>query len=178
MYETDGAICGDKVRARGYCSRHYKVMLRANAFEPTRPISGNPETVARNVGHLDRARLLLQAHTEELVSILLEAARKAAKRGDSKPAEWALLHSRTLEPVLTGGAAARPNGKDTDTGVKVIIGVQLSTQVPSTSTQVLAVQTTDQQTQVPAVSSGQNAGALDRPGTNPPNSPVDAVLVE
>lgn len=185
-YEMAGQLCGAVVRARGYCRKHYMALNRRGAFDAGRPLQPGAAIteaqVERNIGHLDRARLLLQQHTEELVGILIEAARKAAKRGDSKPAEWALLHSRTLEPVLTGGAAARPGAKEVEQGVRVIIGVQLTSNgAPATvastctSTSRQAIQTSDQQTSSQPAEA-RMAGLPSLPAIALPV--IDTVLVE
>lgn len=135
LYETAGELCGKPAIARGYCRRHYKALHTAGAFKLGARLNMRPDAITagnldRNLGHIERARIALEAHTEALVQILIEAARNAAKKGDSRPAEWALLHARAFEPVLTGGHAS---GKgDSAGGVKVIIGVQLG-QGPSAS---------------------------------------------
>lgn len=173
LYDTDGAICGAKVRARGYCSKHYKVMLRAKAFDPARPISGGAANVDRNLGHIDRARQALVEYTEEIVHIYMEGARRAAKKGDTRPAEWLLLHTRTLEPVLTGGAASKA-GDNGSQGVRVIIGVQLTNggaAAPNVSTCTPVIQPSD-----PLTLSPVNPRTADKAGLPDPVSAIPAVL--
>lgn len=127
VYETDGYFCGQPVRARGYCMRHYKILGRKGAFKDIRPIppGSDADTADRNMGHLERARLQLERHTETFVQHLLTAAENAAKKGDSRPAEWGLLHSRAVEPVLTGGGASSKGGAEVP-GIRVLVGVQLT----------------------------------------------------
>lgn len=178
-YDVAGHLCGAKPRARGYCMPHYRALKRRGAFELTARKGTAPglteAAIDRNLGHLDRARLLLQENTAVLVQNLLDAAAVAAKRGDSKPAEWALLHSRTLEPVLTGGAASAKGSNDHQ-GVRVIVGVQLSTStVPSTNDQVIQSSVTAAQSTAPTL---ETAG---RPDQLPPalpahQAPAGAVL--
>lgn len=128
LYDSAGVLCGEKVRARGFCKRHYNILARRGAFKPTEKTSLAPgsavteQSIARNLGHIERARLRLEEHTETLVNHLLLAAEIAAKKGDSRPAEWALLHSRTVQPVLTGGGTS---SKDAPAGIRVIVGVNL-----------------------------------------------------
>lgn len=131
LYELAGKFCGATVRARGYCQRHYKLLNRHGAFKPAKPEPLEPGSatteaqIDRNLGHLERARLALEKHTEALVGHLMVAAERAALKGDSRPAEWGLLHSRALQPVLTGGAASSGKGADAHQGIRVIVGVQL-----------------------------------------------------
>jgi hypothetical protein len=152
LYEIDGYFCGQPVRARGYCMRHYKILNRKGAFKDTRelPPGSDAETVDRNMGHVERARQALDAHAEAAVAHLMTAAEAAAKKGDSGPAQWILLHTRTVQPVLTGGAAS--GGKDAPAGIRVMIGVQLGTQSGQSK-----IQTIESQSSIPVVSA-QNAG--------------------
>jgi hypothetical protein len=54
---------------------------------------------------LDRAQARLQARQVAYTDLHFEAAAIAAARGDSRPAEWALLHGRSIEPVEKKGEA-------------------------------------------------------------------------
>jgi len=136
LYEMAGKLCGAAVRARGYCAKHYKVLNRRGAFKPAAPLEpGSAVTEAqidRNLGHLARARLALEQHTEAIVGHLMTAVEVAARKGDSRPAEWSLLHARALEPVLTGGGASGKGAAEVP-GIRVMIGVQLGQPVPQAS---------------------------------------------
>jgi hypothetical protein len=134
LYDLAGKLCGNPIRARGYCEKHYKVLNRRGAFRAA-PLTLQPATttdqVDRNLGHLERARQALDAHAEKLVEHLLTAAEVAARKGDSKPAEWGLLHTRTVEPVFMGGGG-KAAGAHEGQGIRVLIGVQLGQQPAGT----------------------------------------------
>lgn len=130
QFETDGIFCGAKIRARGYCPKHYKILQRRGAFED---IAHNvpAEVVDRNLGHIERARQVLDKHAETFAQHLITAAEVAARKGDSKPAEWGLLHTRTVEPVFMGGGG-KAAGAHEGQGIRVLIGVQLGQQPAGT----------------------------------------------
>ncbi len=160
LYDIDGDFCGQPVRARGYCMRHYKILNRKGAFSDTRviPAGSDSETADRNMGHVARARLQLEQHTEAIVGHLMRAIEVAANKGDSRPAEWGLLHARAVEPVLTGGGASTGKGDSQPAGVRVLIGVQLSQQQPGHAVKAMV--------QAPTIP--QNAGPNFQPAQSLP----------
>lgn len=124
-FETPTGACGASTRARGYCSKHYKVMTRRGAFKAPGLASSTPPDFTRIDPSLDtvaRARLKLEAYSEELIDCLVVAAKIAASKGNSAPAENALLHARVLSPLITAGKGDGNSG-----GVRVLVGVQLGT---------------------------------------------------
>lgn len=161
-----GKTCGAEMRARGFCRKHYAQLARKGAFRPGTEAPADPKTAADvNLGHLARARSVIEQHSETFVKYLLMAAKVAARKGDSKPAEWALLHSRTLEPI-----AAAPKGPQNELqGVRVLIGVQLGGTV--TGTPALDVRgAAAPSTYVQAVQ--QIGPVIDAESTNPPVTEV------
>lgn len=128
LYDLAGKLCGQPVRARGFCSKHYKVLNRRGAFKPAGSVTLQPTTtteqIDRNLGHLERARIALDKHAEKLVEHLMTAAEVAARKGDASPAQWGLLHTRTIAPVITSTGTAGKGGADA-AGIRVFIGVQL-----------------------------------------------------
>lgn len=62
------------------------------------------------------AKLALESNAHRYAQLHMAGAEVAAQRGDTRPAEWALLHTRTITPVKTDTGPA---------GVVVHIGVVL-----------------------------------------------------
>jgi hypothetical protein len=94
-------------------------LKRSGAFSDldihTKPRSDH---LAVNVKAIKRAHKKLLKNAPDYVDIHLAAARNAAERGDSKPAEWAILHTRTVEPIAEKGSSATA-GTTINIGVKV-----------------------------------------------------------
>lgn len=123
----DGAKCPEtKLVARGYCGAHYKALQRAKAFLP---LDRQDESIVpsskRNIDHnarlVRRANRKLHKITPEIVGLLHESMKVAAKKGDSAAMQWALLHTRVVQPI----ASVNENGKGNG-GVTVNIGVKVS----------------------------------------------------
>jgi hypothetical protein len=101
-YELTGGICGKPAIARGYCSRHYRALARRGAFKPNRPPIGTATTekgVQRNLDRLSEAKEKLERAAPAFARHLVQASKIAAQKGDSRPAEWGLLHSRAVAPI-------------------------------------------------------------------------------
>lgn len=166
QFETVTGFCGEPVRARGYCSKHYKVMNRKGAFKPAERAPLAPgatvtdPAIERNLNTLERARLKLEGYSEELIDCLVLAAKVAASKGNSAPAENALLHARVLAPIATPS-----NGKDTG-GIRVLVGVQLGTTASVPGTAVPAtLQNVRESVSLPTVQT-ETAGPNDRSSVN------------
>jgi hypothetical protein len=96
----------------------------ATSARPKRSRSLAPGTtakgVSRNLNSLQVAREKLERAAPEFAEHIRRAAKVAARKGDSKPAEWALLHTRSVAPV----APAKPTA-ERDDRVIVQIGVKV-----------------------------------------------------
>lgn len=122
QYDLPGGKCGQRTVARGYCNRHYRVLNRRRAFNDRRSHTLAPATtekgVQRNVDAVRRAREKLERAAPQFAEDLKMASRVAAQRGDSRPAEWGLLHSRAVLPAAPEKTAAAI-GTTINIGVKV-----------------------------------------------------------
>lgn len=120
---TDGANCASpKLFARGYCEKHYRALRRANAFTDLTPKPRtSSEQVADNVKAVQRARRKLLKLAPTFIDHLETASKIASQKGDATPAQWAILHTRTIQPVMTSAS-----GKSDGSGVVVNIGVKVS----------------------------------------------------
>jgi hypothetical protein len=85
-------------RESGYCARH------------------DARRLATRADILNAAADAIERGALEYVAAHRQATRIAALKGDSKPAEWALLHTRVVKPVEKEAAAA---------GLIVNVGVML-----------------------------------------------------
>jgi len=92
--------CSKPVAARGCCHAHYSKLKRAGAFG-TKAITTTGSTTLQ-------AKALLHQHAEEYARLHMKGARVAARRGDTRPADWALLHTRTVDPVSKEGESGSP----------------------------------------------------------------------
>jgi len=93
-----------------------------------------------------KVRAKLQTNLEEYVTLHIEAARVAAVRGDSKPAEWALQTIKAgASPVVTPPAKAGEGGGG---GIKVFLGVQIGGLPPGVQAQAITIPV-DSVTEVP-----------------------------
>jgi hypothetical protein len=70
-------------------------------------------------GEADKAlvRQHLEKHAFRAAELQIAGAERAALKGDTRPAEWLLLHTRTVEPVKTAG--------DVGGGITINLGVIL-----------------------------------------------------
>lgn len=70
-------------------------------------------------GEADKAnvRRYLERHAHRAGELLVEGAERAAMKGDTRPAEWILLHTRTIEPIKTK--------VDVEGGITINLGVVL-----------------------------------------------------
>jgi hypothetical protein len=100
QYDLPDGKCGQRTVARGYCSKHYRVLNRRGAFSSQRSHTLAPATtekgIDRNMAALRRAREKLEQAAPEFAEHIKTASRVAAQKGDSRPAEWGLLHSRAI----------------------------------------------------------------------------------
>lgn len=118
--ESDGSLCAKTTVAKGFCSSHYYKLKRAGAF--AKPSAAKPSpghaTVLANAKSLRKAQRQLEANAPTFVAHLVVASENASKKGDSKPAEWALLHSRAIAPIAATSKEA--------SGVTINVGVKVS----------------------------------------------------
>ena len=116
----DGRKCPRDKSARGYCDTHYQVLRRAGAFADIRKQSPAVDTltVNANVKAIRRARRKLIKSAPVFVDHLLRASEVAAENGKSSAAEWALMHTRVVDPVT--------NTASTHSGTTINIGVKVS----------------------------------------------------
>ena len=64
-----------------------------------------------------RVRAFLDRHAHRAAELVVEGAERAAQKGDTRPAEWLLLHTRTIEPIKTA--------TDAGGGITINLGVIL-----------------------------------------------------
>lgn len=118
----NGAKCvSSKVFSRGYCEKHYRSLLRAKAFAPDSLRTFTPrQQVLENVATVRRARRKVLKDAPTYAEHLLAASAIAASKGDSSPAQWALLHTRAIQPIT--------NGVQSNNGVVVNVGVKVQSE--------------------------------------------------
>jgi hypothetical protein len=90
-----------------------EVALAHNVDRLARVLRRSPAAVK---AQLERAKARLQARQVAYADLHFQAATVAAARGDSRPAEWGLIHGRSIEPV---------NPKDAGQQVVVQVGIAL-----------------------------------------------------
>src|SRR5262249_54272514 len=104
QYDLPDGKCGQRTVARGYCSKHYRVLNRRGAFNDQRSHTLAPATtqrgIDRNMDAVRRAREKLERAAPEFAEHIRTAAKVAAQKGDSRPAERGLLHSTALAPLV------------------------------------------------------------------------------
>lgn len=83
--------CGLPVKARGYCSTHYRKLARLGAF--------NGSGVSNTKQMTSEAKVWLGTVALDVAKMMVTGARIAARKGDTRPAEWILLHTKTVDPV-------------------------------------------------------------------------------
>jgi hypothetical protein len=122
QYELEsGQKCNSpKVLARGFCERHYRSLKRAGAFEVATKTRTPSEVTARNVAAVRKARKKLLKLAPDFVDHLVAGSQIASKTGDTRAAQWALLHTRTVEPV------SEKQNSSVNTGTTINIGVKVS----------------------------------------------------
>ena len=116
-----GAKCMSPHYARGFCDSHYRSLKRSGAFAdlpaPSKPKSSHAVTLA-NVAKVKKARRKLANLAPDFVDHLFTGSRIAAQSGKTEAAQWALLHTRVIEPIAektTPGSS----GTTINIGVKV-----------------------------------------------------------
>ncbi len=116
----NGAKCNSpNTIARGYCEKHYRALKRAGAFEDLVPKpSRRSDLVLANVASVKRARKQLLKNMPTYADLHLVASKNAAQKGDAKPIEWAMLHTRTVEPIAEAKGSPA-SGTTINIGVKV-----------------------------------------------------------
>ena len=97
--------CTRRATHRGRCMPHYMRYCRA-LKDPQR-------AVKLKVDNTLAAKQYLKSEAFEAAKVLMAGARVAARKGDTRPAEWILLHTRSVEPV----------NKDGDIGPRVVVQV-------------------------------------------------------
>lgn len=107
--------CERPPKAKGLCPAHYKRAQRALAVSSP---ATRAEPLDPSLSPLRRAARNLAKLTPEFVSLLYTAAKNAAQKGDAGPSQWALLHSRAVQPLATQGVTA--------SGVTINLGVKVS----------------------------------------------------
>jgi len=111
---SEGVKCGlTETIGRGLCSAHYHKLRRAGLFRKPNP-EESTEQVALNVDILSRAKDRLERLTPYAARKLRRAIEAAADKGDSKPIEWLLTHTKVVEPVN-----ARSSSPSQSTGVTI-----------------------------------------------------------
>lgn len=114
----NGSKCQNRKLAKGYCSAHYFQLRRAGAFADHPVKQRTPAAVlASNIRAQRRAQRKLEKLAPDFVDHLYNASTVAAQKGDSAPAQWALLHSRAVQPLQNGPTSA--NSLTVNVGVKV-----------------------------------------------------------
>jgi hypothetical protein len=117
-FEYDnGSQCLDlKLFARGLCCKHYNQLRRIGAFsqKPTADAVDVISNVAEE--RLSKARDILIRAAPSMARLVARGAKVAATKGDIKPAAWALLHSRAVEPVTQ-------NRPDVQTNLQPVINI-------------------------------------------------------
>jgi hypothetical protein len=92
-------VCGDPVSVGTMCPTHASLDLEHERMK-------------------QRALGILKGNVEKYATLHMEASERAALRGEGRPMEWALTHTRVVEPVAPPKEAASK-------GTKVTVGVLL-----------------------------------------------------
>lgn len=111
--------CPTKAFARGYCEKHYRQLSRAGAFALDVKPKTDKAMVLHNVASVRRARKKLLKAMPSLMDDFVRGAGIAANQGKVEAIQWAILHTRTLEPVATQTNAPTTTGVVVNVGVKV-----------------------------------------------------------
>jgi hypothetical protein len=115
-YETAEGLCGQPVKARGLCLKHYKVMARAGAFRDPAAL-GREVARTENLSRLQEARRLLEERAPGFSKDIIRAARVSSKRGELRALLELVQLLRVVEPL--------PKEEATGQKVTVQIGVAL-----------------------------------------------------
>lgn len=118
---SDTSICNDpNVFARGFCQKHYRSLSRAGVFKPDSQTLSRRDQTVRNVAAIKRAQKKLLKLAPDFVDLFHEGAKVSAKTGDTKPTQWALLHTRVVEPVQEKSSSTPSHSQPViNIGVKV-----------------------------------------------------------
>lgn len=123
--DKGGSHCPEtKHIARGLCSRHYKALERRGAFHNPQPgnpglVPTTPANIKASLRSIAKAQRKLIRHAPDYVDAMMAAVRIAAAKGDAGPAQWAILHTKIVQPVNTSAEPVKG-------GVTVNIGVKVS----------------------------------------------------
>lgn len=116
----DGRKCLSlQIKSRGLCIKHYAQLLRAGAFHAGANAPFDPAAIELNRDRLIAAKGQLERMAPYAVQQIRHAIKHAAAKGDSRPAEWVLLHSRAIAPVAV-------DRQSSSSGVTVNVGVALA----------------------------------------------------
>ena len=124
----DGRKCLDlKIHARNLCQPHYRALARAGAFSNAGAKPDDGEVVS-NITALTKAKERIERYAPFAARLVLKAAKAAALKGDSKPAEWLLTHSRAVEPVSPRSSSPRESTGVVINVVGSLAGVKIDKQ--------------------------------------------------
>lgn len=115
-----GVTCSTPVFCRGFCPRHYSQLKRAGAFtDVQRKGPVDTSLVLANVSTVKRARRKLLQSMPVIADAFLRGVQVQAQNGKTDAAQWAMLHTHTVDPVATPSTGPSSGGTTINIGFKV-----------------------------------------------------------